>query len=258
FPWIGGLFVAFVELDVASTRMAAAQIASGEVAVGQLDLKYVVAARLALVAHPHSRRACLTVYGDVVIDDPAIRIIRVKRVAGHGRLFDVHAVAVVDVIQVAPERAVLDATRHTEVGFRARGCAGNPSTARHEVAHRRPCGFSSSRAGARNPDGRGAEHQVHAGEHINDVQGIDCDHAETGALLIDDHVTAVGQEHELVGRSGHSDGLAVDDQTGDPDNTPADSGHARNAGCPGMRHHEVSHDCRAAAEEAGDHEIDVG
>src|SRR6266404_8338083 len=140
-PWFGGLFVAFVELDVASTRTAAAQIATGEVAVRQLDLKYVVAARLALVAHPHSRCARLTVNGDVVIDDPAIRIIRVKRVAGYCRLFHVHAVAVVDVIQVAPERAVLDATCHTEVGFRARGCASNPSTARHEVAHRRPCGL---------------------------------------------------------------------------------------------------------------------
>src|SRR5437879_3780876 len=238
-PWFGGLFVAFVELDVASTRMAAAQIATGEVAIGQLDLEYVVAARLALVAHPHSRRARLTVYRDVVVDDPAIRIIRVKRVAGYCRLFHVPAVAMVDVIQVAPERAVLDATCHTEVGFGARGCAGNPATTGHEVAHRRPCGLSSSLAGARNPDGRGAEHHVHAGEHINDVQGIDCDHAETGALLIDDHVTAVRQEHELVGRPGHSDGLAVDDQAGDSDNTPADGCHGPKGGCPGIAHHEV-------------------
>src|SRR5439155_16727483 len=94
-PWVGGLFVALVELDVASTRTAAAQIATGEVAVRQMDLKCVVAARLALVAHPHSRRARLTVNGDVVVDDPAIRIIRVKRVAGHCRLFHVLAVAVV-------------------------------------------------------------------------------------------------------------------------------------------------------------------
>src|SRR2546425_13300057 len=111
-PWLGGLLVALVELDVASTRMAAAQIAPGEVAVRQLDLEYVVAARLALVARPHSRRARLTVDGDVVINDPAIRIVRVKRVAGHCRVFHVHTAAVVDVIQVAPERAVLDATRH--------------------------------------------------------------------------------------------------------------------------------------------------
>src|SRR5881396_3264784 len=91
-PWFGGLFVAFVELDVASTRMAAAQIASGEVTIGQLDLEYVVAARLALVAHPHSRRARLTVNGDVVVDDPAIRIIRVHCIACDCGRLHMHAV----------------------------------------------------------------------------------------------------------------------------------------------------------------------
>src|SRR5712691_7612494 len=95
-----------VKLDVASTRMTAAQIATGEVPAGQLDLEYVVAARLTLVARAHSRRSRLTVYGDVVINDPAIWISRVKRVAGHCRLLHVHTVAVVNVIQVAPERAV--------------------------------------------------------------------------------------------------------------------------------------------------------
>ena len=39
-----------MELDIAAAGAAAAQIAAGEVAVGQLDLEYVIAARLTLVA----------------------------------------------------------------------------------------------------------------------------------------------------------------------------------------------------------------
>ena len=58
-----------VELDVASARLSTAQIANGEVTVGRLDFKYVLSARLALVARPHSRRARLTVDRDVVVDE---------------------------------------------------------------------------------------------------------------------------------------------------------------------------------------------
>jgi hypothetical protein len=46
-----------VKLDVASARLSTTQIATGEVTVGQLDFKYVVSARLALVTRPHSRHA---------------------------------------------------------------------------------------------------------------------------------------------------------------------------------------------------------
>src|SRR5882672_4235295 len=104
--------MALVELDVAPTRPTATQIATGEIAVGQLDLEYVVAARLALVAHPHSPRACLAIDRDVVVDDPAIGVIRIDGVARDGRGLHVHAIAVVDVVQVAPKGAILDATGH--------------------------------------------------------------------------------------------------------------------------------------------------
>ena len=40
----------------------------------------------------------------------------------------------IDVVEVAPERAVLDATGHTEVGLVARRCTRDPAAAGHEVA----------------------------------------------------------------------------------------------------------------------------
>src|SRR6266705_1908948 len=62
---------AFVQLDVAAARVVASQIATGEVAVGQLDLEYVVAPRLAFVARAHAGGAGRTVNRDVVVNDPA-------------------------------------------------------------------------------------------------------------------------------------------------------------------------------------------
>src|SRR5258706_9846448 len=126
--------VAPVELDVAATRVSAAQVATGEVAVGQLDLEYVVAARLALVARPHSGGARCAVDRDGVVNDPAGRIVWIRRVACDGRGLHVHAAAVVDVVEVAPERAVLDATAHTEVALRAGRGSRDPAPAGEEVA----------------------------------------------------------------------------------------------------------------------------
>src|SRR5437899_1074505 len=125
--------LALVELDVAATRVAAAQVATGEIAVGQLDFEYVVAARFALVAHPHARRAGLVVDHDGVVDDPAIGIIRIRLVSGDRGGLHVHPGGMIDVVEVAPERSVPDTTRHTEVGLGARRRAGDPPAARHEV-----------------------------------------------------------------------------------------------------------------------------
>src|SRR6266540_4083416 len=62
-----GLLLADVELDVATSRVAAAQVATSGIAVGQLNLKQVIAARFALVARPHPRRARLAIKGDGVV-----------------------------------------------------------------------------------------------------------------------------------------------------------------------------------------------
>src|SRR5262245_17468393 len=117
--------------------MTTAQIATGKVAVGQLDFENVVPARLALVTRPHSRGARLTVDGDGVVNNSAIRITRIRLVARDSRGFHKHAVTVVDVIQVAPERPVLDSPSHTEVGSRATRCPDDPAAASHEVTWRR-------------------------------------------------------------------------------------------------------------------------
>ena len=82
-------------------------------------MEYVVAAWLALVAHPDSRRARLTVDRDDVVDDAAITVIRINSVSGDRCGPHVLAVAMIDVVQVAPQRAVLHTTGHTEVGLGA-------------------------------------------------------------------------------------------------------------------------------------------
>src|SRR5438445_11200310 len=68
-----GPLLARVELDVASTRPRAAQVATGQIIVGQLDLEYVVAAGLALVAYSDSGCAWLTIDRNSVVDDTTSR-----------------------------------------------------------------------------------------------------------------------------------------------------------------------------------------
>src|SRR5437867_10139898 len=113
--------------------MTSSQVAAGEVAGGQLDLEYVVPARLALVAGPDSRRAGLTVNGDIVVNDSAGGVVRVHGISGHRGGLHMHAVAMINVVKVAPERSVLDAPRHTEVGLGPRRRAHDPAAARQEV-----------------------------------------------------------------------------------------------------------------------------
>src|SRR6266704_2558792 len=122
-----------MELDVATPGLAPAQVPAGKVTVGQLDLEDVVAARFAFVAGAHARRAGLVVDRDIVVDNPAVRVARIDRVTGDRRGLHVHPVTVVDVVQVAPERTVLDTAGHAEVGLRPRRRAGNPTAARQEI-----------------------------------------------------------------------------------------------------------------------------
>ena len=131
-----GPLLALVELDVAPAWMAATQITAGEITVGQLNLEYVVAAGLAFVAYSDSGCARLTIDRNIIVDDTTSPVARINRVARDGGVFDVLAVAMIYVVQVAPERAVLDAPGHTEVGLRSRRRPGDPATAGHEVARR--------------------------------------------------------------------------------------------------------------------------
>src|SRR6266516_6579394 len=87
--------MALVQLDVASPWMTAAQITAGEVAARQLDLEYVVAAWLALVAHAHPRGAGLAVNINIVVNDAAVGVVRINGVSGDGRGLHVPSVAVV-------------------------------------------------------------------------------------------------------------------------------------------------------------------
>ena len=115
----------------------AAQIAPGEIAVGQLDLEYVIPARLALVTCPDSRSACLSINRDVVVNDPAICVVRIRGVSSDGGGLHMRAVAMIDVVQIAPEGAIPDAAGSAEISVRARRRACYPAGGGDKVAARR-------------------------------------------------------------------------------------------------------------------------
>src|ERR1041385_4310944 len=114
-----GRGIGLVKLDIAAAWLAAAQVAAGEVAIGQLDLEDVVAARHTLVADADPRGASLAINGHSVVNDPAIRIVGVNRIASDSGGLDVRAAAMVHVIQVAPAGAILDATGAAEFSHAA-------------------------------------------------------------------------------------------------------------------------------------------
>ena len=69
----------------------------------------------------------------------------------------------IDVVEVAPERALLDATSHAEVGLRSGRCAGNPTTTRRKVVAGLVGDEAIGFVSAADSRGRGAEDNVHAG-----------------------------------------------------------------------------------------------
>src|SRR5437867_7570162 len=130
---VGG--VPLVELDVAAPGTGAAQIAHGQIAALEPDPEEVIAAGLAVVGHPDAEVAAVTGVGAVRPADVAGPVVHEHVPRDAGRL-DVQAVAVVEVIQVPPESAVLHPSAHTEVGHRARRGPDDPASAGHEIARR--------------------------------------------------------------------------------------------------------------------------
>src|SRR5262245_12074233 len=128
--------MAVVQLDVSPAGPVSAQIATGRITVGQLDLENVVPARLSLVADMHPRGARLAVNGHVVVNEAASRVTGISRIARDRSLLDVHATAVINVVEVPPERPVADTPGDTEVGLGPGRRASDPAAARDEVAGR--------------------------------------------------------------------------------------------------------------------------
>src|SRR5262245_48879554 len=95
---------------------------------------------------------------------------RVRRVARNGSSLDVHTRAMIDVIEVPPERAVLDAAGHTEVGLRAIRSAHDPAAAGEEVALWKL--WTRARGSADDSSGGRADDRVDSREHIDEVQGV--------------------------------------------------------------------------------------
>src|ERR1041384_8184604 len=176
-----------------------------------MDFEDIVTARLSLIAHTDSSRARYTVNRDAVIDQTATLVAGIGLVPRNCRLFHMHAVAMVDVVQVSPPGAVLDASSDSEIRLRARWCSRNPPAPGHEIATRWRRGWWRS---ARDSGRRCSEYQVCAC-HSNDVQRIHRDiGSQTGLchkLFIDDHDIAVHHNH-LVCLAGYRDTLLIDDE----------------------------------------------
>src|SRR6185503_9819321 len=111
---VGG--VPLVELDVASSGVRSAQIAEGEVAALELDPEEIIAAGLAVVGHADPEVAGV----------PGVRLVGPADVAGpvvhedvsrDARRLHVHAAAVIEVVEVSPEGAVLHAPADAEVSL---------------------------------------------------------------------------------------------------------------------------------------------
>src|SRR6266850_368825 len=114
-----------MQLDIAP-----AQSASGAVTVGQADKKSIIAAGFAVIGHVHHiGEAALPVDLRSSLD---VTRIPGPRVSGDTRSVHLHTGSVVNVLQMAPERAVTDAAPDTEVSLGAGEC-GNPPASGHEV-----------------------------------------------------------------------------------------------------------------------------
>src|SRR2546425_12055670 len=108
----------------------------------------------------------------------------------------------IDVIEMAPERAALHSNRHGEVCPRARWRV-NPPTARYEIGTgRRRCWRSCRTADIRMSRG---DHDICDSVHY-DVERIHGDVTGRAFLLVDDHTAAaVRQRDRLVRRTAHVD-----------------------------------------------------
>src|SRR5688572_3214910 len=122
-----------MELDVAPAGTSTAKVAPSVVASGQRDIEDIVAARLPIIRHNYARRAGDAVNEHVVIDLPCDRVQRDVSRDG-GRLY-VHAGAVIDVVEMAPERTAADAPGYAEGTISAGLRAGNEPAAGYLVAH---------------------------------------------------------------------------------------------------------------------------
>src|SRR5213594_4027768 len=105
--------VALVQLDVAAPGIRAAEIAGGLITALEPDPEEIIATGLAVVGHPDAEVAAVTGVRAVRPADVASPVVHEHVSRDAGRL-DVQAAAMVEVIQVAPEGAVLHPPAHTE------------------------------------------------------------------------------------------------------------------------------------------------
>src|SRR5882762_3582158 len=206
--WWALLATGLVQLDVPTTQRTRRVVAAGHV-----ELEAVIASGLAIVRYVH------------LIGEPVLAIhlggtLDMARggvhypVGGYTGAFHPRASrTVIDVGQVAPERALFDPTRDTEVSFRAGGCGRDPAAAGDEI---RPGGATGRRRGRLAGDigvRRGDDHVRHP--RHDDMERVDGDVSWPGAgLLVDDYLPNE-QRQSLVRRSRDRDGLAVHGQRRD-------------------------------------------
>src|SRR6266478_7546160 len=109
-------------LDGAASGLAITQIASGEVTVRQRDGEVILLpVRVVAVAGANFGGSWRAVNRHIVSHDPALRIIRIHRITGAILLrLDMHAGAMINVGDVAPECAAPDSAFNAKRAFGAR------------------------------------------------------------------------------------------------------------------------------------------
>ena len=145
-----------MQLDVAPIQKT-----SRHVSIGQLDVKSIIAAGLAVIGHVnHIGEAALTVYLRSALDVTRSRTSH--RVSCDTSSVHVHTGSVVVVLQMAPQLALTDAATDTEVSFGAGGC-DNPPAAGHEAASTAATADDHERTNERElttTDGREGKHDT--------------------------------------------------------------------------------------------------
>lgn len=120
----------FVKLNVSATRTITTETPTRGIAIGENDLEGIVPSWLAVIGHLDCRRASYAVNRDIEVNEACQRCCNI--IASDSGGLDMHSGVVIDVIQVAPESAVANATSHAEVRF-SPARPDDPAATRDEV-----------------------------------------------------------------------------------------------------------------------------
>lgn len=113
-----------MKLDIAPPFVRSAQISARVVAIREPDGEQIISSRFPIVRDLHQCCAGCAINGHVKGDHSSVLVHHA--VTGNTCGFNVHAGAVIDVIQTAPVRSIFDSSMHSEIPFGTRRCPQDP------------------------------------------------------------------------------------------------------------------------------------